>query len=169
MTISCFQYWWSHTYPPFWHVLCDKTRRHRPDRRAAPRTGHTEVQDSCHGEYNKAFCSCKRSDVANSVLHSTFLLLQSISPGLVETEMPSEELLKMCPALKPEDIAAGVLYVLGAPPHVQVRVECDVTFYSDFRRVVSRNSKEQIFAWEDGSCSDGQVSLPCSQNPSTYP
>jgi len=77
--------------------------------------------------------------------------------------MVTEEYLKMNPSLKPEDIAAGVLYVLGAPPHVQVRAVCDVTFYSDFPCVVSRNSKEQIFAWEPGSCSDGQVSLPCSQ------
>ena len=65
------------------------------------------------------------------------LLLQSISPGLVDTEMIPEEYLKMSPALKPEDIAAGVLYALGAPPHVQVRAVCDVRFYSDFPRVVS--------------------------------
>jgi len=63
-------------------------------------------------------------------------MLQSLSPGLVDTEMPPEEFLKMCPSLKPEDIAAGVLYVLGAPPHVQVRDDCDVTFYRDFRRIV---------------------------------
>jgi len=51
--------------------------------------------------------------------------------------MPPEEYLKICPYLEPEDIAAGLLYVLGAPPHVQVRVVCDVRFYSDFPRVVS--------------------------------
>jgi len=72
-------------------------------------------------------------------------MLQSLSPGLVETEMIPEESLKKRPVLKPEDIAAGVLYVLGAPPHVQVRVECDVTFHSDFPRVVSCNSMEQSF------------------------
>jgi NADP+-dependent farnesol dehydrogenase len=44
----------------------------------------------------------------------------SISPGLVETKMPPQEYLKKSPYLQPEDIAAGVLYVLGAPPHVQV-------------------------------------------------
>ena len=60
--------------------------------------------------------------------------------------MPPEEFLKMSPALKPEDIAAGVLYVLGAPPRVQVRAVCDVKFYSDFPRVVSSNSMDQSLA-----------------------
>jgi len=128
-----------HTPPPrgYKHVRCVKTRRHSSDRRVAPRTGQTEVQDSCHGQYNKAFRACKLSAVANSILLSTFLLLQSISPGLVETEMAPEEYMRKCPYLQPEDIAAGVLYVLGAPPHVQVCVVCDVTFYSYFPRVIS--------------------------------
>jgi len=60
--------------------------------------------------------------------------------------MPSEEFLKMSPALKPEDIAAGVLYVLGAPSHVQVRAVCDVRLYSDFHNVVSCYAMEQTFA-----------------------
>jgi NADP+-dependent farnesol dehydrogenase len=47
-------------------------------------------------------------------------MLQSLSPGLVKTEMPPQKLLDICPSLNPEDIADGVLYVLGAPPHVQV-------------------------------------------------
>jgi hypothetical protein len=79
-------------------------------------------------------------------------MLQSLSPGLVETEVVPEEYLKMSPSLKPEDIAAGVLYVLGAPPHVQVRAVCDVRLYSDFSNVVSCNSTQQNFAREDGSC-----------------
>jgi len=62
--------------------------------------------------------------------------LQSISPGLVETEMAPEEFMKKSPYLQPEDIAAGVLYVLGARPHVQVCVVCDVMFYSYFPRVI---------------------------------
>jgi hypothetical protein len=89
-------------------------------------------------------------------------MLQSLSPGLVETEVIPEEYLKMSPALKPEDIAAGVLYVLGAPQHVQVRAVCDVMLYSDFPRVVSCNSTEQNFAREADSCYDAQVPLPCS-------
>jgi hypothetical protein len=60
--------------------------------------------------------------------------------------MVPEEYLKTNPALKAEDIAAGVLYVLGAPPHVQVRAVCDVRFYSDFPRFVVCNSIEQSFA-----------------------
>jgi len=47
--------------------------------------------------------------------------LQSISPGLVKTEMPPQQILESLPYLNPEDIADGVLYVLGTPPHVQVR------------------------------------------------
>jgi NADP-dependent 3-hydroxy acid dehydrogenase YdfG len=73
-------------------------------------------------------------------------MLQSLSPGLVNTEAIPQEYLKNRPALKPEDIAAGVLYVLGAPSHVQVRAMCDVSLYSDFPQVVSCNSMDQIFA-----------------------
>jgi NADP-dependent 3-hydroxy acid dehydrogenase YdfG len=60
------------------------------------------------------------------MLLSTLLMFQSLSPGLVETEAVPEEYLKKSPSLKPEDIAEGVLYVLGAPQHVQVCVVCDV-------------------------------------------
>jgi hypothetical protein len=59
--------------------------------------------------------------------------------------MAPEEYLKMSPALKSEDIAAGVLYVLGAPPHVQVSAVCDVRFYSDFPRVMLCNCIKQSF------------------------
>jgi hypothetical protein len=78
-------------------------------------------------------------------------MLQSLSPGLVETEMAPEEFLKNSPALKSEDIAPGVLYVLGAPPHVQVRAVCDVRLYSDIPKVVSCSSMKQSFAQEDES------------------
>jgi len=44
----------------------------------------------------------------------------SLSPGLVKTEMPPPQFLENSPYLNPEDIADGVLYVLGTPPHVQV-------------------------------------------------
>lgn len=44
----------------------------------------------------------------------------SLSPGLVKTEMPPKEFLENLPALEPEDIADGVLYILGTPPNVQV-------------------------------------------------
>ena len=47
---------------------------------------------------------------------------QSVSPGLVKTEMPGEQLLKSHPCLDAVDIANGVLYVLGTPPHVQVNI-----------------------------------------------
>jgi NADP-dependent 3-hydroxy acid dehydrogenase YdfG len=60
--------------------------------------------------------------------------------------MPSEEVLKMKPAFKPEDIAAGVIYVLGTPPHVQVRALFDVRLYSEFHNVVSCNTMEETFA-----------------------
>jgi hypothetical protein len=47
-------------------------------------------------------------------------MLQSISPGLVRTEMPPQHALDNCPSLNPEEVADGVLYALGVPPHVQV-------------------------------------------------
>jgi hypothetical protein len=55
---------------------------------------------------------------------------QSISPGGVKTEIgeasgfPKEmlELYKDNPILESKDIADSVMYVLGTPPHVQVRV-----------------------------------------------
>jgi hypothetical protein len=62
--------------------------------------------------------------------------------------MIPEKYLGKSPALKPEDIAAGVLYVLGAPPHVQVRVVCGVRWYSDIPNVVSCNTTEQSFTRE---------------------
>jgi NADP+-dependent farnesol dehydrogenase len=55
-------------------------------------------------------------------------MLQSLSPGLVKTDMPAKELLDAHPALNPEDIADSVLYVLGTPPHVQVRLVFDEFF-----------------------------------------
>jgi len=79
-------------------------------------------------------------------------MLQSLSPGLVETEMAPEEFLKKSPALKPEDIAAGVLYVLGAPQHVQVRAVCDVRLYRYFPGVVSCKSMERSFARKADIC-----------------
>jgi NADP+-dependent farnesol dehydrogenase len=48
-------------------------------------------------------------------------MLQSLSPGLVKTDMPADWLLQMCPHLKPQDIADAIVYVLGTPPHVQIR------------------------------------------------
>jgi NADP-dependent 3-hydroxy acid dehydrogenase YdfG len=55
---------------------------------------------------------------------------QSISPGLVKTELggasgfPKEmlELHKESPMLAAKDIADSVIFVLGTPPHVQVSV-----------------------------------------------
>ena len=45
---------------------------------------------------------------------------QSLSPGLVRTEMPPKEFLDNMPSLEAKDIADACLYVLGTPPHVQV-------------------------------------------------
>lgn len=53
--------------------------------------------------------------------------ISCLSPGLVETELPEasgmpnfEEVYKMNPSLKPEDVSNGVLYMLGTPRHVLV-------------------------------------------------
>ena len=47
-------------------------------------------------------------------------MFQSVSPGLVETNLPPREYLETRASLQPEDIADGILYALGTPPHVQV-------------------------------------------------
>jgi NADP-dependent 3-hydroxy acid dehydrogenase YdfG len=50
-----------------------------------------------------------------------YLTLQSLSPGMVATEMIPEVFVEENPHLKPEDLADAVVYVLGTPQHVQVR------------------------------------------------
>ncbi|KAJ9585025.1 hypothetical protein L9F63_020635 [Diploptera punctata] len=46
--------------------------------------------------------------------------VSSISPGLVRTEMPPQEMIDNLPVLECEDIANAIMYVLGTPPHVQI-------------------------------------------------
>lgn len=55
--------------------------------------------------------------------------LQSISPGLVNTEIIPEEQRKIIekikmPILEASDVSNAVLYVLSTPPHVQVIFQC---------------------------------------------
>ncbi|KAJ9585028.1 hypothetical protein L9F63_020638 [Diploptera punctata] len=45
----------------------------------------------------------------------------SLSPGLVKTEMPPKQYLDTMPCLDAKDIADACLYILGTPPHVQIR------------------------------------------------
>jgi NADP+-dependent farnesol dehydrogenase len=51
-------------------------------------------------------------------------MLQSLSPGLVKTEIRiaagRPEPFNDVPILESKDIADAVLYILGTPPHVQV-------------------------------------------------
>ena len=61
-------------------------------------------------------------------MFSRLSLFQSISPGLVDTELlrvgatslDAEELFNRLPSLKPSDIADAVKYVLSTPCNVQV-------------------------------------------------
>lgn len=48
--------------------------------------------------------------------------MQSVSPGAVRTEILGDAILEVLKdrILNPEDISAGVLFVLSTPPHVQV-------------------------------------------------
>lgn len=55
----------------------------------------------------------------------SFLLTQSISPGLVSTEIFDAnnfnvDVLKDLPALKADDIANAVIYVIGTPQRVHI-------------------------------------------------
>uniref|UniRef100_A0A1B0AXA5 Dehydrogenase n=1 Tax=Glossina palpalis gambiensis TaxID=67801 RepID=A0A1B0AXA5_9MUSC len=51
--------------------------------------------------------------------YQTNIKVTSISPGLVNTDLPPEEY-KTLPRLQSEDVAMAVLYCLSTPPHVQV-------------------------------------------------
>lgn len=59
----------------------------------------------------------------------TFLVLQSVSPGFVETDIiknagidtdTARAALGVTKGLDSEDVADAVVYVLSTPPHVQV-------------------------------------------------
>ncbi|XP_015518233.2 uncharacterized short-chain type dehydrogenase/reductase y4vI [Neodiprion lecontei] len=58
-------------------------------------------------------------------LRATKIRVTCVSPGLVATELLSgysafsEEALAAMPALRPDDVAAAIVYVLSTPPHVQ--------------------------------------------------
>ena len=58
-----------------------------------------------------------------NLLH--YFYLQSISPGVVKTEIfdvahIDTSVLKEMPALNPEDIASSIVHVIAAPHHVQI-------------------------------------------------
>lgn len=73
---------------------------------------------------------------------------QSISPGAVKTEIAEasgfpKELLeqnKDNPILEARDIADSVMFVLGTPPHVQVRVWTFITNSSGLNKSYHLNS-----------------------------
>ncbi|KAJ3651874.1 hypothetical protein Zmor_017880 [Zophobas morio] len=59
--------------------------------------------------------------------HKTGIKVTSISPGVVRTEFQegfpddgTRDAIAQMPALRPEDIAEAVIYILSTPPHVQV-------------------------------------------------
>jgi len=67
--------------------------------------------------------------------HRIYYCTQSLSPGLVRTEImdaghlrtiTSHDIFSGNPSLDPQDIADAVLYVLGTPPHVQVITNCSL-------------------------------------------
>lgn len=63
--------------------------------------------------------------IFNWILFVICLSSQSISPGGVRTEIVPQAILDSMPdmpILEAEDISQAVLYVLGTPPRVQVRL-----------------------------------------------
>ncbi|GAB0092004.1 hypothetical protein DMENIID0001_069350 [Sergentomyia squamirostris] len=65
-----------------------------------------------------AITEIHRQEFIRSKCH---IKVTSISPGLVKTEMVSDEFVKILgPYLEADDISQSVLHVLGTPPHVQI-------------------------------------------------
>ncbi|XP_046748681.1 farnesol dehydrogenase-like [Diprion similis] len=96
---------------------------------------HIFVHSNFYSLYpSSKFAVTAMTEVARKELiqKNTKIKITSISPGLVGTELfgpmkgkPSADLIvKVMPKLHPEDVANGILYALGTPPHVQV---CELT------------------------------------------
>ena len=69
--------------------------------------------------------------------YDRFENFQSVSPGVVETEIFLPEHLELIknaqlPMLKSEDISQAVLYAIGTPPHVQVWIVDETNFVELF-------------------------------------
>lgn len=66
----------------------------------------------------RAFNEIVRQELINE--GASHIKTSCISPGLVATPMPSEQLLQNYAHLQPEDIADAALYLLSTPPRVNI-------------------------------------------------
>lgn len=73
--------------------------------------------------------------------------MQSISPGLVTTEMTTkngaDKVFRNTPALKAEDISQAVLYALSTPEHVQVH-EITIRPFDNSKFDVKQNIRSNL-------------------------
>lgn len=70
---------------------------------------------------------CRKTIKKTQNTHTIHSLAQSISPGLVETEIfevakvpQAAELFEVMPYLQPADVSQTVLFALSVPSHVQI-------------------------------------------------
>lgn len=76
----------------------------------------------------------KNLPLVEILMISSFLFLQGINPGLVETGIFKHlshvtEIIKNMPVLKPEDIASAVIYALSMRPEVQVSIASNLSSF----------------------------------------
>ncbi|XP_051172966.1 uncharacterized protein LOC127289209 [Leptopilina boulardi] len=57
----------------------------------------------------------------------------TIFPGLVKTEMPPDQAIKLMPYVDAEDICDAIIYALSTPPHVQIK-ELTITPVAGYQR-----------------------------------
>lgn len=77
--------------------------------------------------YRKYYQVCVFLSMQIIITDSYYPVFQSISPGLVKTNMGADskevmDYFKDCSFLEPKDIANGVIYALGTRPEVQVQI-----------------------------------------------
>lgn len=82
----------------------------------------------------RLFIFGKKVSLVEILMISSFLFLQGINSGLVETDIFKHsphvtEIIKNMPILKPEDISSAVIYALNMRPEVQVSIASNLSSF----------------------------------------